>query len=133
MNKTSDSVAEFLSFWRSLNAEFEASKAELKSADAATQDLLHQLEFGNYKDRRRYATELARVRKERRVHKDYVDINQKLHDALNTKEFVYVYRQLEQLLGDVRKQEKIIEGKRNYRPRSSIKLTIRTTEENANE
>lgn len=133
MQKSSESISEFLTFWRSVNTTFDSSKKELEFADAATQDLLHQLEFGTYKERKRYATQLANVRKARRVHKNYIDINKKLHDALNTKEFVYVYRQLEQLLGELRKQEKVIEGTRNYKPRSSIKLTIRTTEENTNE
>lgn len=126
--KTSEYIGDFLTFYRNLISKYEYMKNALSDDDEATQDILHQIEFGGYEDRRRYVTRLANVRKKRRVHKNFVEINSKLYAYFKDPNIVKVYRTLEQMLGDIRKQEKLIEGKRTYRPRIIKDLTIETTD-----
>ena len=53
--------------------------------DKATQDLLHQLELGDYKDRGRIATQLAHIRRDRRYYKDIEE--EKAVSILNSEAF----------------------------------------------
>lgn len=127
--KSSESLSEFLSFWRGLQTSYEHSHNLIEEDSKSTNDLLHQIELGNYAERRKYATKLAHVRQHRRIHKNYIDINQSLYTAFQKPEFIKVYRELEQILGEVRKKEKMIEGDRYYRPRIRTDLTIKTIPE----
>ena len=115
--KTSEEISKFLSFTRELSKEFEHISNEIDQKEAETQDILHQFEFGLARDRSRFATKLARIRRERRELKDFIDVNDGIAKYLKDPEFVKVYRRLEQLLGEVRKQEKYVESQRTYRPR----------------
>ena len=55
------------------------AQLEVQKDQDATQDLLHQIEFGSYEDRRRYVTRLANIRKHRRKYKDFIEINSELY------------------------------------------------------
>lgn len=125
-NSTSESLSEFLTFWRYINSQYQVSKEALESYNIATNDLLHQIELGKYDDRNKFATQLAKVRQSRRAHKDFIDVNAELYTLLNTKEYVKMYRTLEQLLGTIRKQERYVEGHRTYNPKILTNLTIET-------
>ena len=128
-NKTSEDISNFLSFTRALTAEFESTKSEIQRKEDETQDILHQFEFGLARDRSKFATRLAKIRRERRELKDFIDVNESVASYLKDPEFVKVYRRLEQLLGEVRKQEKYVEGQRTYRPRVYKDLPFKHTEE----
>lgn len=117
-------------FYRKLISDYEFAESEVKKDQDATQDLLHQIEFGSYEDRRRYVTRLANIRKHRRKYKDFIEINSELYKFFKDPEMVKCYRALEsRLLGQIRKQEHMIESKRSYRPRVVKDLTIDITED----
>lgn len=128
--KSSEYISEFLNFTRDLQAQFDYHFNAVNDYDKATGDLKHQIELGPCRDRNKAATALKRVLQKRRIHKDFVDVNSELVKYFKDPEFIKVYRRLEQILGSVRKQEKYVEGQREYRPRcSSTLLTIKTKEE----
>lgn len=126
--KTSEILSEFLSLWRSINSQCPKAEQELVKYNDATQDLLHQIELGTYDNRNKFATRLARVRQERRRHKDYLDINNPLYVLFQQPEAIKFYRTLEQLLGQIRKQEQYVEGHRTYKAKVVKDLTINTKE-----
>jgi hypothetical protein len=86
-----------------------------------TQDLLHQIELGKYKDRDKIATKLAKVRRERRVFKDIVENTEAINKYIE--ENKKAINGLTQLLGQVRNAEKSHEG-RTYIPKIRKDLTI---------
>ena len=128
-NKTSTQLSNFLSFTRAITAQTIASKEHVGICEKQTLDLLHQIELGNSKERNKFATQLAHVRKSRRQSKDFLEVNNELVDYMQTQEFITVYRRLEQLLGSVRKHERYIENKRAYNPRACTNLTINLMED----
>lgn len=54
--KFSENLSDFLDFCREVNVNYKAYKNEVDKAWDATQDCLHQLEFGKYADRAKTAT-----------------------------------------------------------------------------
>lgn len=84
--------------------------------DKLTQDLLHKLELGGYKDRNKVATKLVKCRKERRRFKDIEEEASAIIAWTNSKEGEKVLRELRHMLGDLRQVEKYHEN-RTYRPR----------------
>ena len=131
--KVSSQLSDFLSLTRTLDQQYNLAKSAVLDSDKITQDLLHQIELGSAKDRNKYATVLSRVRKQRRVSKDIIDVTENLVTYLRSKEVITVIRHLEQLLGDVRKQESYVENHRKYNPKAYKNLSINLTEENKNE
>lgn len=123
-NRVSTQLSDFLTFSRTIQSKHEIAFQEVKKCDKETQDILHQIELGTAKERNKFATHLAKVRKERRVAKDVVDVTTDLVAFMQSKEFVTTYRRLEQLLGDVRKKEQYVENHRKYNPRVCKNLTI---------
>lgn len=131
--KSSENISNFLTFCRSVNSEYKTHCEAVNKYDYETQDVLHQLELGSYKERSKFATTLAKIRKQRRISKDFVDINATLVNYMTTPEFIKVQRQLEQLLGACRKQEAHVESQRVYRARVRNDLTIKQVEDNTSE
>lgn len=124
--KSSEKLAEFLAFYREVVQLTEFHTNAIEDYNSATQDILHQFEFGSYDERKKFGTQLHRIRKDRRKSKDYLDINKEIVEYFKSQEMIQVYRKLEQLLGKIRKKESEIEGQRAYRPRVLDNLTIRT-------
>lgn len=122
---SSEYIANFLAFVRDVKAETVTAENHVSELDGATTDWKHQIELGSYADRAKAATQLSHVLKERRKYKNVVDINKQLVEYLNSPEFTVCYRKLEQLLGQVRKQERYVES-RNYTPRTVTALPIMT-------
>lgn len=132
--KTSEYLSTFLKFVEQVKSDYKYSYEMVGALDKSTQDILHQLELGDCKERGKFATQLTKIRKKRRQHKDYVDIlaplNRYFSEDTNWKQ---VEKKLSGVLGDVRKQEKYVEGQRAYRPRSLDNLTIRIIEDEEDE
>lgn len=90
-----------------------------QESNDATQDILHQLELCDvdYHQSARLAKKLREVRQERRSAKDrydtYAPIVNWMDDNRNT------IKALERLLGDVRKSEKLTQG-RFYTPKTKV-------------
>ena len=131
--KSSESISNFLTFCKNICTDYKNHYDDVNKYDKETQDILHQLELGSYKERSKFATALSKIRKERRKSKDFVDINKALVEYLTTPEFIKVHRQLEQLLGICRKQEAHVENQRAYRARVRNDLTIKQMEDSTNE
>lgn len=130
--RTSEKLSSLCSFLRSVVKDYQYHESEQKIHETASQDLLHQLEFGEYKDRRRTATMLSKVRKQRRVHKDQIDTLQYIYKYL--KDHQKLIFELEAILGETRKAEQKIESdNRFYRARVIKDLPIcKQNEENNN-
>ena len=131
--KSSEHISNFLTFCKNVCQEYKTHYEAVNKYDYETQDVLHQLELGSYKQRSKFANTLAKIRKDRRISKDFVDINTTIVEYMKTPEFIKVQRQLEQLLGTCRKQEAHVESQRVYRARVRNDLTIKQMRDNINE
>ena len=114
----SDYISNFLNFIKGVDMDYVDALDGLNVQDKLTQDYLHSLELDNLKcaERSKIATKLAQNRKERRYYKDKIEIYQPIIDFLDDDKNKKVSRKLEQVLGQVRKQEKIHKN-RFYIPR----------------
>ena len=125
---SSEYISNFLAFTRYVQSEYKLKHEDVGTCDNATQDILHQIELGSYKERNKFTTQLAKVRRERRVAKDFVDINKQIVEYVQSDEFKKVYKSLEQLLGEVRKKEAYVENHRQYNARVYNNLPISSKE-----
>ena len=130
---TSQHISDFLSFCKNIATDYKFNYDNVNIRDKETDDILHQLELGEYKGRNKFATQLAHVRRERRLAKNFVDINKELVEYMSTPEFIKVHKQLEQILGRCRKQEKYVENQRSYRAKVRKDLTIKQIGDENNE
>ena len=94
---------------------------KLSEYEGAQQDLLHQIEFGSWKDRDKWATKLAHIRQQRRYAKDKITLTEPI--VLFAEENKAFIKKVEMVLGDVRKQTKLMKN-RKYRPRVIKDLTM---------
>ena len=112
----SEIIEQFLKDIRKLESEYEIAKLEMNEMETATQDILHFLELRElgYFEREQYASMLGDIRRKRREAKDKVMVMLPLVEwAKNNKG---VFRNLEQILGKMRKAEKRIQN-RTYTPK----------------
>lgn len=112
--KKSETLAAFLNMIVESREAHAFAYTQVGTQDKLTQDLLHELELGKYETRRKTATTLANCRKERRYYKDIVEETELLCDW--AEEFQTALRQLQEVLGKMRKVEKYHEN-RTYSPR----------------
>jgi len=115
----SKNIEAFLAFLRNAESEYRIAEANEKSANDATQDILHAIEFNTYNPRKtaHLVKKIHAVRQERRDAKETMEIFS--HILAWSAENKNVVKSLERLLGAVRKTENRIE-KRTYSPRTSI-------------
>lgn len=121
--KISKHVEDFLNFLRNAQSEYTWSMEKEKEQDELTQDFLHLLELENpsYHERAKIAGYLSEARQERRQYKDNVEELKSIVEFVQgNKKFL---NELEQVLGEVRKQEKY-HMNRSYRPRVLDEETI---------
>lgn len=117
--KYSEKLDEFLSFLRECGQEYTAASAAEAEMNDKTQDLLHCLELNDnkYHDLARISRALTAVRQERREAKDKEMILESIVDWVQKNG--RIIKELERLLGVVRKAERNTEG-RIYAPRTDI-------------
>ena len=85
--------------------------------DKATQDCLHQLELGNAKEARKILPQLTKIRKARRIYKDYIEILEPFYTFITHSEYSKMFNILDSdILGKVRKEERA-KAERKYYPR----------------
>ena len=111
-------LEEFLQYIDRWEDKYKEAFEEVGKEDKRLQDLLHELELtSNAKEKNRAATKLRDSRKARRQSKNSVLMYENLikffQDAQNKK----TLNQLRQLLGNQRRQEKMLMSERTYRPR----------------
>ncbi len=117
--KYSKPIESFLNFLRTSQEAYNIATLSEKEADDETQDILHSLELdeNTYSDCAELSLALIKIRQERRAAKDTKLQLQPIIDwtAQNAK----IVKNMEQLLGTVRKAEKNLDC-RCYRPRTDI-------------
>lgn len=115
----SKGIEDFLKFLREAEEKFNIAQEEEIELNNQTQDILHFLELEKhpYHEYAKLAKKLKTVREERRKAKDYIQETGPIITWLeNNRQTI---KNLEQLLGTVRKAEKST-ANRIYIPKSSI-------------
>ena len=132
--KVSEQISDFTKFLRQTQKDYEYHKGELEKEDQISQDLLHQIELGEYKDRRHTATLLSQCRKRRRVHKDCLDTMRYVYEFLANPHLCRLLFDFDDLVGKTRKEEQRIESaNRFYKAKVIMDLPIcKQTEEKNN-
>ena len=116
MRKKSEIIKEFLDMVAESSHQLEWASEERSKQEKLTQDLLHKLELGGYKDRNRVATQLAHCRQERRYYKDIEEECEIVAEWAASTAGALSINLLRKSLGDMRKVEKY-HAKRSYKPR----------------
>ena len=103
----SEYISEFLNFLSSVESSYNFCLAEMKKQEQLTQDYLHSLELDNLNcsERSKVATKLAINRKNRRYYKDRIEELQPIIDYFSDPKNKKVLKDLERVLGAVRKSE----------------------------
>lgn len=116
----SENISSFLNFIRETGELYRMSEMNGQEADDATQDILHSLELEEHDtdDFARLAAKLKEVREQRRIAKDTMYQSSPVCDWADDNQ--RVLKDLERLLGEVRKREKNTEN-RIYTPRTNFK------------
>ncbi len=114
----SEQISCFFEFLEASKAIYLCSYEQMKKQDALTQDYLHSLELDSlpYSERNKIATRIVANRKERRRHKDKVELYQPLITFLSDGKNQAVLNQLRSICTQMRKTENHQEH-RTYVPR----------------
>ena len=91
---------------KNLSDTFTLNEVQLYNNEQITQDILHQMELGSYNEGRKWYGALRKARKDRRVNKDTIEILGKFATLMETDYAIKFMRQLDEVLGDARNQEK---------------------------
>lgn len=113
---TSQGIENFLSYLRETEQRYHMAEADEQEANNETQNILHSLELQDhdYHGFARLSKELREVRQKRRAAKDTMSEAAPVLDWIDQNRTTI--KNLERLLGDVRKTEKSTEN-RIYTPR----------------
>lgn len=114
----SEQISEFLKLLEQVEKDYTwALQAEVQ-AENLTQDYLHQLELlpFSYHERAKIAKKLSECRIQRRTMKDTIMLNGPVVEFLDSEKGRALIGQLQQVLGKVRKGERIMK-ERTYTPK----------------
>ena len=116
--KLSEQISEFLKLLEQVEKDYAWAIQEEVQAENLTQDYLHQLELFpiSYHERSKIAKKLSECRIQRRAMKDTIMLNGPVVEFLETEKGKILIAQLQQVLGKVRKGERIIK-ERTYTPK----------------
>ena len=116
--KLSEQISEFLKLLEQVEKDYAWAIQEEVQAENLTQDYLHQLELlpFTYHERSKVAKKLSECRIQRRAMKDTIMLNEPVVEFLETEKGKALIAQLQQVLGKVRKGERIIK-ERTYTPK----------------
>lgn len=119
MVPVSEKLDEFLSFIRQSKIDYKVLQSKEVDLNDAIQDIQHNLEFEDhsYHEYARLSKAIKAVRNERREVKKDIELLKGIVDWANEND--KVIKDLERLLGNLRKTEKLIES-RQYKYRTSI-------------
>lgn len=111
--KLSEELSFLLSFLRNVKLIYSNNRELLSMYDRKTSDFNHALELDNlnYKERAKLATKQRDNLLERRKCKDIIYEYQPLAELLETKDGVRFLNLLNEVLGKIRKQEKLHENR----------------------
>lgn len=104
---TSQTFKTFLDNIAAIKKDYHWHYEQVGKLNDLTQDYLHSLELDSldYKSRAKLATQLAKCRQKRRESKDMVEILSPAVDFLESDKGELFIRQLQEVLGKVRKEE----------------------------
>jgi len=132
LSKAYEAVTTLLKIWDDVKEIFEHNKVTIRKMDQETQDLLHEIEFGNLSaaQRMRVFNELREIRQERRRLKNENEALEPLYNILAHKSFSQLKIDLHKAQGAI---SRIIETQaaRSYKPRVRTDLTICTVKSNS--
>lgn len=113
--KYSTYLENFLDFIRNSENIYKEAYEKVHEMDQLTQDYLHDIELGgfDYKGRAKIATKLKEARQIRRVNKDITIPLEPVRDWVITHRGTI--NELQQLLGQVRKEEKNLINRQYFR------------------
>ena len=114
MKNISDEVKYNSDRFREIIHDYEYAQSECVKLDKTQQDLLHAIEFSTYDNRSKISTQLAKVRKERQMHKDTMGLLELMYTLLKSPSGADFTNRLTQVLGQVRKQERYLQDKCYY-------------------
>ncbi len=103
----SENISNFLNSVSQAIKDYEWNTEQLEKLDKLTQDYLHKLELGDlsYKEKCKIVVQLSRVRKQRREHKDSVEILKPVVTFMKTEKGKMLKNNLNETLGQTRKAE----------------------------
>ena len=108
---------------KSLSSIYADAVDQIKIQEAATQDILHQMELGSYEQGRKYYGRLRKIRKRRREYKDTTEILESFNALISSDYGIKFMRQLDEVLGSTRKKEITMKNRR-YNPKYFKSLPI---------
>lgn len=120
MMDPSKSVKAFLDFIRFAQEDYRMARQDVVETEDETQDLLHRIELGGdkYHDVAKLSLALRKTRQDRRDAKDEIKVLAPLIDW--AEENKSVIKDLEQLLGTLRKEEEYVNSVRHYNDRTNV-------------
>lgn len=103
----SENISGFLNSVAQAIKDYDWNVEQLEKLDKLSQDYLHKLELGNlpYKEKCKIAVQLSRVRKQRREHKDSIEILKPIVTFMKTGNGKNLKNNLSEILGQTRKAE----------------------------
>lgn len=115
--KESEKLSSLLKEIRELQNQYAFSQGRIDDLELLQGDLLHKIEFnaGTASERNKIATQLKKMRNERRKHKEMVELHRELIVFLNDNQSQI--KRLEKVLGNMRRIEEM-QSNRQYKPRS---------------
>lgn len=115
--KRSEIISDFINLMEKDGKQLRTWAEEIRmQCDRATQDILHQIELGDAKERPKLATQLAHIRRDRRYYKDIEEECNILADWIEKDNHKLALRHLSETLGALRKVERYHDS-REYHPR----------------
>ena len=119
MENISENLSNFLKFIREVKSTEKLYSEYEDVENKKTQDILHKIEFETLKrdEKAKLVTKLQQIRRDRRAYKDTRELIAPLYEYFNTDQMNKVVHDLEEILGKIRKKEKLFEEGRTYVPR----------------
>lgn len=125
-----NNAVEFMEYFRNIKKHFDYYNSALSDLDKATQDILHKFELDKISsnEKCRWATELSKIRKDRRYYKDRVETLKLIIETMDE-----INGKSNQLVSDINKFATIFgvarksylnKGNRFYSPKVIKDMTI---------
>lgn len=116
--KPSEFIDEFLQFLKYCDKEYKECVQEVWKYDKMTQDHIHDIEFAhNYEQRCKVATEIHKMRNERRGYKNRVAFVENIAKFCADKQNKQFIEKLKKLLDDQKHSEEFVLGEKHYNRR----------------
>ena len=114
----SEVLSEFLNFLDECEIRYQTAHEAVGLEDRRLQDLLHEMEFAEGENaKRRAGTKIQQSRRARRRQKDEVQRLERIVNFFHEQNHRSTVKKMRQLLGQQRKEEEFLKGKRTYKPR----------------